>query len=333
MPPPQAMRVVEVPVAGPADSLTLGERPVPEPGPNELLVKVRAAGINRADIMQRNGHYPPPSGASDVLGLEVSGTVASLGVGVTEWSLGDTVCALVTGGGYAEYCVVPVPQCLPVPSSVDLVDAAALPEACLTVWTNVFERGRLRAGERFLVHGGSSGIGTTAIQLARLAGARVLVTAGTDDKCAACLQLGAEHAINYRESEFAPRVKEATDGDGVDLILDMVGGPYLEANLSCLSQDGRIVIIGLMGGSRAELNLATLMSRRLLVTGSTLRARSVAQKGAIRQEVQEHVWPWVIERRFRPVVASRFALDDVAAAHRLMESSRHIGKILLTLDE
>ncbi len=328
---PETMRVVEVPVAGPAENLTIGQRVVPRPGEDEVLVRVTAAGINRADIMQRNGHYPPPAGASDVLGLEVSGTVAAIGDGVIGWEPGTPVCGLVTGGGYAEYCLVPAPQCLPVPPNVGLVDAAALPEACLTVWTNVFERGRLQAGECVLIHGGSSGIGTTAIQLARLVGARVLVTAGSSDKCAACVDLGAERAINYRESDFAAEVKDATDGRGVDVILDMVGGPYLAANLDSLAKDGRVVVIGLMGGTRAEVNLATLMSRRLFLTGSTLRARSVAEKSAVREAVQKHVWPWVTDGSFRPVVSARFPLDQVTQAHQLMESSQHIGKILLTL--
>ena len=328
---PETMRVVDVPAAGPSENMTIGQRAVPDPGDDEVLVKVAAAGVNRADIMQRNGHYPPPPGASDVLGLEVSGTVAARGGSVTGWEAGTPVCGLVTGGGYAEYCLVPAPQCLPVPPSVDLVDAAALPEACMTVWTNVFERGRLQPGESVLIHGGSSGIGTTAIQLARLAGARVLVTAGSDDKCAACVDLGAERAINYREADFATEVKDATDGLGVDVILDMVGGPYLTANLDSLAKDGRVVVIGLMGGTQAEVNLATLMSRRLFLTGSTLRARSVAEKSAVRAAVQEHVWPWVADESFRPVVSARFPLDQVTAAHQLMESSRHIGKILLTL--
>ena len=328
---PETMRVVEVPVAGPAKNLTIGQRVVPRPGEDEVLVRVTAAGINRADIMQRNGHYPPPAGASDVLGLEVSGTVAAIGDGVIGWEPGTPVCGLVTGGGYAEYCLVPAPQCLPVPPNVDLVDAAALPEACLTVWTNVFERGRLQAGECVLIHGGSSGIGTTAIQLARLVGARVLVTAGSGDKCAACVDLGADRAINYRESDFAAEVKDATDGRGVDVILDMVGGSYLAANLDSLAKDGRVVVIGLMGGTRAEVNLATLMSRRLFLTGSTLRARSVAEKSAVREAVQKHVWPWVTDGSFRPVVSARFPLDQVTQAHQLMESSQHIGKILLTL--
>lgn len=325
------MRVVEVGTAGPADNLNIGERPVPVPGHQEVLVRVAAAGVNRADIMQRQGHYPPPPGASDVLGLEVSGTVAAVGDGVTDWSVGTPVCGLVTGGGYAEYCIVPTPQCLPVPPGVDVVDAGALPEACLTVWTNVFERGRLGSGERLLVHGGSSGIGTTAIQLASLAGATVYTTAGSAEKCRACEGLGAQRAINYRDEDFADVIRELTEGKGVDVILDMVGGPYLERNLRSLAVEGRLVLIGLMGGARAEVNLATLMSRRQILTGSTLRSRSVAQKSAIRDVVHERVWPWVAERRFQPVIHARVPFEDVVEAHRLMESSRHIGKILLVL--
>ena len=279
--------------------------------------------------MQRCGNYPPPPGASDLLGLEVSGQVVAVGDGVTKWRVGDHVCGLVSGGGYAEECVVPEPQCLPIPDSVDIVDAAALPEAVLTVWTNVFERGRLRAGETFLVHGGSSGIGTTAIQLAHLWGARVMTTAGSAEKCEACQKLGADRAFNYRETAFADEVLKATGGRGVDLILDMVGGPYLKPNLDSLAPEGRLVLIGLMGGASAEINLASLMSRRLLVTGSTLRSRSVEQKAAIVEAVRSHVWPWVADARFRPVVHGRFSLEDAPEAHRTMEASQHIGKLLL----
>ena len=326
---PPTMRVIQVLEFGAPEQLTVGERAVPEPSAKEVLVKVAGAGVNRADVMQRRGHYPPPKGASDLLGLEVSGTVAAVGDGVSRWRVGDRVCGLVTGGGYAEYCVVPDPLCLSVPAGVDLVDAAALPEACLTVWTNVFERGGLRAGERFLVHGGSSGIGTTAIQLARLSGVEVFATAGTAEKCAACERLGATRAINYRETEFSQALLAATDGHGVDVILDMVGGPYLKSNLESLAVEGRLVVIGLMGGATAEIDLATLMSRRLVLTGSTLRSRSVSQKAAITEAVHTRVWPWVSDARFRPVVHARFALAEAAEAHRTMEASRHIGKLLL----
>ncbi len=329
MPVPRTMHVVEIADFGPAESLVRAERPVPPVAAGELLVAVAAAGVNRADVMQREGRYPPPPGVSDVPGLEVSGTVAAVGPGVDGWSVGDPVCALVAGGGYAEYCAVPAPQCLPVPAGVDLVAAAALPEACFTVWTNVFERGRLAAGETLLVHGGSSGIGTTAIPLARLRGARVFTTAGSDAKCAACTRLGAELAVNYRERDFVAEVKAATDGRGVDLILDMVGGAYLRRNLDSLAVEGRLVLIGLMGGATAEVNLAALMSRRVLLTGSTLRSRAVAEKGRIAAAVREHVWPHVAAQRLQPVVHATFGFAEAAAAHRLMESSAHIGKLLL----
>ena len=329
MPLPQTMRAIEIVGGGPPESLAPTRRPMPRMAAGELLIKVAAAGVNRADVMQREGRYPPPPGVSDLPGLEVSGTVAAVAAGVSGWSAGDAVCALLAGGGYAEYCAAPAPQCLPAPAGVDLVAAAALPEACFTVWTNVFDRGRLRAGETLLVHGGSSGIGTTAIPLARLRGARVLATAGSDAKCAACTRLGAALAVNYRTRDFVAEVGEATDGRGVDLILDIVGGPYLRRNLDSLAPEGRIVLIGLMGGAQAEIDLASLMSRRALLTGSTLRSRSVAQKGAIAAAVREHVWPHVAAGRLQPVVHATFRLDEAAEAHRVMESSAHIGKLLL----
>ena len=326
---PSTMRVVEITAFGPPERLAIGHRPVPEPTAGSILVKVAGAGVNRADVMQRRGQYPPPRGASDLLGLEVSGTVAAIGEDVSTWTVGDRVCGLVTGGGYAEYCVVPVPQCLSIPEGVDLADAAALPEAAMTVWTNVFDRGRLQPGERLLVHGGSSGIGTTAIQLARLWGAEVFVTVGTAEKCAACEHLGATRAINYRETDFAEAIRAATDNRGVDVILDMVGGPYLKPNLESLAPEGRLVVIGLMGGTVAEVDLATLMSRRLVLTGSTLRSRSISEKGAIADTVRTQVWPWIAERRFRPVIHETYSLDDAAEAHRTMEASNHIGKLVL----
>ena len=329
---PQSMKVVEVITVGSPEGLAVCDRPVPTVTSGELLIKVAAAGVNRADIMQRVGHYPPPSGASDILGLEVSGTVAVVGSGVAEWRVGDPVCALVTGGGYAEYCVVPAPQCLPVPAGIDLVDAAALPEAFFTVWKNVIGCGRLAEGETFLVHGGSSGIGTTAIQLARHLCARVLATAGSDEKCAACEQLGAERAINYRTEDFVQVVKQVTDGRGVDVILDMVGGAYLQRNLDSLALEGRIVLIGLMGGAKGEVNLARLMSRRLILTGSTLRSRSVKEKGAIAAALREHVWPHIASHELRPVIHAKFSLKDAAEAHRVMETSTHIGKLLLVVE-
>lgn len=324
------MRVVAIAEPGPPDALVPGERPVPVPTTGEVLVEVAAAGVNRADVMQREGHYPPPEGVTDVPGLELSGTIVAVGPGVTGWAEGQTVCALVAGGGYAEYCVVPAPQCLPVPAPVDLVDAAALPEAYFTVWTNVFDRGRLREGETLLVHGGSSGIGTVAIALARLRGAHVFTTAGSEDKCAACRTLGAELAINYRESDFVSAVREATEGRGVDVILDMVGGSYLARNLSCVAVEGRIVMIGLMGGAQAGVNLATLMSRRVTLTGSTLRSRPVEQKAAIADALRREVWPHLDAGRLEPVIHAVYPFDQAAEAHRVMEASTHIGKLLLT---
>jgi len=325
------MTVIEVLAFGSASNLVIGERPVPLPALDEVLVQVAAAGINRADVMQRSGNYPPPPGASDLLGLEISGTIVSLGSNVSNWIVGDKVCALVSGGGYAQYCKVPALQCLPIPENCDLIDSAALPEACCTVWANVFERGKLDAGETFLVHGGSSGIGTTAIQLARLAGARVFTTAGSLDKCKACEQLGAEFVINYRKEDFVSAIKNSTNGRGVDLILDIVGGAYLRRNLEILADDGRLVLIGLMGGAIEEINLGTLMSRRLLLTGSTLRSRSVEWKGAIVSAVRKNVWPHIAAKKFTPVVCQRFQMNAISEAHNVMESSTHIGKLLLVM--
>ena len=326
---PETMRIVEITEPGPPDGLRIGSRPVPVPGSGEVLIRVAAAGVNRADTMQRKGNYPPPPGASDVLGLEVSGTVAAVGQGVADLAVGDQVCALLTGGGYAEYCLAPAPQCLPIPAGVSLIEAAALPEAYATVWTNVIDRGRLEAGESLLVHGGSSGIGTVAIQLARLFGARVFATAGTPAKCAACVELGAERAIDYRAEDFAAVLAEATGGRGVDLILDMVGGAYLERNLASLATEGRLVIIALMEGAQAELDLARLMSRRLTVTGATLRARSIAQKAEIMTALRARVWPRFASDELRPIVHGTYPLADAAEAHRVMESSVHTGKLLL----
>ena len=330
---PDRMRVIEMTEPGGPDVLAIGERPVPAVGPEDVLVRVAAAGVNRADTMQRRGSYPPPPGASDVLGLEASGTVAAVGGAVSGWAVGDAVCALLAGGGYADYCAVPAPQCLPVPAGVELVDAAALPEVAMTVWTNVFDRAGLRPGETLLVHGGSSGIGTMAIQLATALGSRVFVTAGSAEKCAACAALGAEAAVNYREADFVEAVRAATGGRGVDVVLDMVGQAYLPRNLAVLKTEGRLVIIAFMSGPAAEIDLATLMTRRLTVTGSTLRARSVEQKGAVATAVRERVWPLVEAGRVRPVVHRRFPLSQAAEAHRLMESSTHIGKLLLVPQE
>ncbi len=326
---PETMTAIEISEPGPPEALRPAARPTPRPGPGEVLVRVAAAGVNRADVMQREGRYPPPPGASDIPGLEVSGTVVAAGGDVTDVGVGNEVCAIVTSGAYAEYCLVPAPQCLPIPASVSLRDAAALPEAYMTVWTNVFERGRLAAGETFLVHGGSSGIGTTAIPLAKLRGARVFATAGSAEKCAACTALGADLAINYREQDFVEAVREATGGRGVDVILDMVGGAYLQRNIDSLALEGRLVIIALMEGGRAEVNLAALMSRRLTITGSTLRARRVDQKAAVARAVREQVWPHIASGELRPMIHGTYSLADAAEAHRVMQSSRHIGKLLL----
>jgi len=324
------VRCVEIVQPGGPDVLRLTERPDPVPGPGEVLVDVAAAGVNRPDVLQRLGSYPPPPGASDLPGLEVAGHVASVGPGVTTWRLGDTVCGLVSGGGYASRCVVPVPQCLPVPAGLDLVAAAAMPETFFTVWTNVFERGGLRAGETALFHGGTSGIGTTAIQLAVARGARAFVTAGTDEKCRACVALGAEHAINYRTTDFVAAVQAHTGGRGVDLILDIMGGSYVPRNLAALAIDGRLVQIGLLEGEPvAAVDLRRVLGRRLTLTGSTLRARSVEEKGRIADALRREVWPLVEAGRVKPLVAATFPLAGAAEAHRLMESSAHVGKIVL----
>jgi NADPH2:quinone reductase len=305
--------------------------PMPQPGPHEVVIRVAAAGVNRPDLMQREGKYPPPPGASDIPGLEVSGTVSACGTDVTRWREGDTVCALVSGGGYAEYCVAPAVQCLPIPSTVDLVSAGAMPETFFTVWTNVFERGRLRSGESFLVHGGASGIGTTAIQMARAFGARVFATAGTDDKCAACERLGAARAINYKTEDFSSVLMALTGKNGIDVILDMVGAPYFSRNVDLLALEGRLVQIAVLHGAKAEFNLVRLLRQRITITGSTLRSRTVEEKGAIAAAVEHAVWPLVELKTIRPVVYATFPLTQAAEAHRLMESGSHIGKILLTV--
>lgn len=326
---PKDMRHIAMTAPGGPEVLTLATGPVPRPAAGEVLIRVAAAGINRPDILQRTGNYPPPPGASPILGLEVSGAVAALGPEVTGLNEGDEVCALVAGGGYAEYCVAPAPQCLPVPKGVSLVDAAGLPETFFTVWSNVFDRGRLGRGESFLVHGGSSGIGTTAIQLAHAFGARVFATAGSPEKCAVCRDLGAERAIDYRQEDFVAVLKEATQGRGVDVILDMVGGPYVEKNLRSLAPEGRLVQIAFLQGSKVTLDLAHLMVRRQTLTGSTLRPRPVADKAAIARNLRDKVWPLIEAGKVRPIIDRTFPLAEAAAAHRLMESSTHIGKILL----
>jgi putative PIG3 family NAD(P)H quinone oxidoreductase len=325
------MTVVEITRPGPPDVLVRATRPTPSPAAGEVLIKVAAAGVNRPDVLQRQGNYPPPPGVSDIPGLEVAGTIVAVGSGVPHWKIGDEVCALLAGGGYAEYAAAPAPQCLPVPRGLDLVAAAALPETCFTVWTNVFERGRLVAGETILVHGGSSGIGTTAIQMAKAFGARVLVTAGSAEKCSACERLGAERAINYRTEDFGKVAQEVTGGRGVDVILDMVGGDYFPRNLEVLAMEGRLVQIALLRGANSEIPLWRVMQRRLTITGSTLRPRSIAEKGVIAASVQRAVWPLVEQGRIRPVIHQTYALDQAAEAHRVMETSEHIGKLVLVV--
>ena len=302
---------------------------VPTPASREVLIRVVAAGINRPDLAQREGRYPPPPGASEIPGLEVSGTIVACGVDVERWHAGDEVCALVAGGGYAEYCVAPDAQCLPVPAGLDLVSAGAIPETFFTVWTNVFERGRLRAGESFLVHGGSSGIGTTAIQMARAFGARVFATAGSSEKCSACERLGAERAVNYRNEDFVEVLTKLTGKRGVDVILDMVGGEYFSRNVDLLALEGRLLQIALLQGSRGELNLMRLLRQRLTITGSTLRPRTVQEKGAIAGGLEREVWPLLEAGKIQPVIHATFPLTQAADAHRLMESGTHIGKIVL----
>jgi putative PIG3 family NAD(P)H quinone oxidoreductase len=325
------MRVIEISTPGRPEVLVPAERPDPVAGHGELLIAVAAAGINRPDILQRKGHYPPPHGASDIPGLEVAGTIEAVGAGVDGWGVGDRVCALLSGGGYATTCVAPAAQCLPIPKGMEFVDAAAIPETFFTVWTNVFERGRLARGETALFHGGTSGIGTTAIQLATARGARVFVTAGSDDKCRACEALGAERGINYRSEDFVAVVKELTGGRGVDLILDHIGAEYFERNLAALAVNGRLVQIGLMGGgSKATIDLNQVLRRWLTVTGSTLRNRSVEEKGQIAAALRREVWPLLDSGRVKPVIYRTFPLAQAAEAHRLMESSAHVGKIVLT---
>lgn len=328
------MVCIEIPTYGGPDVLRLAERPDPEPGPGDVLIRVAAAGVNRPDVMQRRGIYPPPAGASDVPGLEVSGTVLRTGSDVSRWRPGDRVCALVTGGGYASRCVAPAPQCLPVPSGIDFVAAAAIPETYFTVWSNVFERGRLRAGETALFHGGTSGIGTTAIQLAAARGAHVFATAGSEVKCRACESLGAASAINYRTTDFVEAIRALTDDRGVDLILDIIGGSYLPRNLKALAIDGRLVQIGLMEGeASAPIDLRRVLGRRLTVTGSTLRPRTVEEKGRIADALLAQVWPLIEHGAVTPIVHRAFPLAQAAAAHALLESSAHIGKIVLTVEE
>ena len=326
---PQTMTAVEIREPGPPQVLRAVERPVPQAGPGEVLIQVAAAGVNRPDVMQRKGIYPPPPGITDIPGLEVAGEVVRLGEGVREPALGARVCALVAGGGYAQYVSAPAVQCLPVPAPLSLEQAAVLPETFFTVWLNVFERARLRKGETLLVHGGASGIGTTAILLGKAFDARVIITAGSAQKCEACRELGADVAINYRVGDFDEATLRATDGKGADVILDMVGGDYLVRNAVAAAMEGRIALIATQGGNKAELDLRQLMSKRLTITASTLRAQPVANKGRIAAALRENVWPLFETRGLKPVIHARFPLSDAAGAHRLMESDTHIGKIVL----
>jgi NADPH2:quinone reductase len=326
------MLAIEISRFGGPEVLVPADRPRPVPQAGQVLIKVAAAGINRPDVLQRRGGYAPPPGASDIPGLEVAGTIVEVGpggAGATNWRVGDETCALVAGGGYAELCAAPAVQCLPVPRGLDMVAAGAIPETAFTVWSNVFDRGRLKPGEWILIHGGSSGIGTIAIQLARALGSRVLATAGSAEKCAACERLGAERAINYRETDFVAAVREATGGRGVDVVLDIVGGDYLPRNIDILALEGRLVQIGLQGGSTAQLNMAPLLSKRLTITASTLRARSVDEKGALAADVRSNVWPLLESGAVKPIIYTTFPLRAAADAHRLLESGQHIGKIVL----
>ena len=330
------MQIVEISTHGAPEVLRVAQRPLPQAGAGELLIRVSASGVNRPDVLQRMGNYPVPAGASDVPGLEVAGVIESgdaAALAAAGLKVGDRVCALVAGGGYAQYCVAPVAQCLAVPQGLSDVEAASLPETFFTVWSNVFDRAHLQAGETLLVQGGSSGIGVTAIQMAKAMGAKVIVTVGSDDKCAACLALGADHAINYKTHDFVVEAKRLTEGKGVDVVLDMVAGDYVAREVECLAEDGRLVIIAVQGGVKSGFNAGLVLRRRLTITGSTLRPRPVAFKGAIARNLLEHVWPLIESGRIKPVIYATFdaaSADGAANAHRLMESNQHIGKIVLT---
>ena len=328
---PLEMTVIEIAAPGGPEQLKIAKRPVPTPGEGEVLVKVAAAGVNRPDVMQRQGRYPPPAGASDLPGLEIAGEIAALGPNVSGWLIGDRVTALLPGGGYAGYAIAAAPLCLPVPGGVSMVEAAAIPETFFTVWTNLFDRGRCKAGDTVLIHGGTSGIGTTAIQLAAAWGARVFATAGSDDKARACERLGAVRGINYRTQDFVEVMRAETGGKGVDVTLDMVAAGYVARNLEIAALEGRVVVISLLGGSRAEINMGMILTKRLTLTGSTLRSRTVAQKAEVADAVRKNVWPLLAAGRVRPIIHASFPLAEASEAHRLMESSNHIGKIVLTL--
>ncbi|HEX4986723.1 MAG TPA: NAD(P)H-quinone oxidoreductase [Burkholderiales bacterium] len=325
------MQAIEIPIPGGPEALRPGRRPVPVPAPGEVLLEVAAAGVNRPDVLQRKGGYPPPAGASDIPGLEVAGTVVALGPEVTQWKIGDTVCALVTGGGYAEYVAAPAAQCLPVPKGLTPLQAAGLPETFFTVWVNVFMRGGLKGEETLLVQGGSSGIGVTAIQMAAALGHRVYATAGSPEKCAACEKLGATRAIDYRSEDFVAAIKQETGGRGVDVILDMVGGDYVQRELACLADDGRLSLIAFLGGVKATLDMGDILRRRLTITGSALRPRPVAFKATVAAALREKVWPLIEAGKIQPVVYKTFGLAQASEAHALMESSQHIGKIMLAV--
>src|SRR4249919_178868 len=326
---PDVMRVVEIAAPGGPDQLKMGSRPTPRPGKGDVLLKVAAAGVNRPDVLQRMGIYPPPPGASDIPGLEIAGTVVAAGPGATHL-IGTRVCALVAGGGYAEYCIAPAGTCLPVPEVLRMNEAAAMPETLFTVWINLFERGFAADGDTVLVHGGTSGIGTMAIKLGSLFGLEVIVTCGTDEKCAAAIELGAAHAINYRTTDFVDAVQRWTEGRGVAVVLDMVGGDYVPKNLACLADDGRHVSIAFQRGATAEIPIVDIMRRRLTLTGSTLRARDLAFKTMVRDEIARTVWPYVEGNRLKPVMDQSFPLEAAAAAHSRMEAGDHVGKIVLT---
>ena len=324
------MKAIVITQPGPPEVLQVQERPMPACSAGEVLVKVTAAGVNRPDVSQRKGHYPPPAGASpDIPGLEIAGTIIETGSNVTRWKFGDKICALVTGGGYAEYCSVPAGQCLPIPGNLSFVEAASLPETFFTVWSNVFDRGKLQHSETLLVHGGSSGIGVAAIQMAKALGATVYVTAGTDEKCKFCEDLGAAKAINYKTEDFAEVIKQITNGKGVDVILDMIGGDYTAPNIRSLANDGRLVLINMMMGKDVQVDLSQVMTKRLTITGSTLRARDPAFKAAIAQNLEKTIWPLLASGKIKPVINKVFPAEKAADAHRLMESSEHIGKIVL----
>jgi NADPH2:quinone reductase len=328
---PLDMTVIEIAAPGGPEQLKLAQRPVPQPGDEEVLVRVAAAGVNRPDVMQRQGRYPAPPGASDLPGLEIAGEIVALGAKVSGLSIGDKVTALLPGGGYASYAVAAAPLCLPIPDGISMAEAAAIPETFFTVWTNLFDRGRCKAGETVLIHGGTSGIGTTAIQLAAAWGARVFATAGSDAKARACEKLGAVRGINYRTEDFVEVMRAQTEGKGVDVILDMVAGSYVARNLDIAALEGRVVVISLLGGARAEINLGLILTKRLTLTGSTLRSRTVAQKAEVAAAVRKNVWPFLAAGRVRPVIHATFPLAEAGAAHRLMETSNHIGKIVLTI--